>query len=275
MFRIGEFSRLARVSARQLRFYEEIGLFAPAHADPQTGYRYYRASQLPDLARIIVLKELGLSLEQIRDVVRANAGAEELRRMLLARRNQVMQTLEGETQRLRQIETRIAQIESHGAAVDDVVIRAEPARPFLSLRRTVASFQAARGLIAELATHARALLPAGRPARLVAIAHSQAFEPGELDVEFGYALEGAGTLEHPVLRMRELEAVEQMATCVRIGLPEEAHLVTGKIAGFLEAGGYEIAGPGREVFLQPPDPQRMHESIVEMQFPVRSAVMRE
>ena len=38
MFRIGDFSRLARVSARQLRFYEEMGLFAPAHADPQTGF---------------------------------------------------------------------------------------------------------------------------------------------------------------------------------------------------------------------------------------------
>src|SRR5262245_58518657 len=101
MFRIGDFSRIARVSARQLRFYEEIGLFRPAHADPQTGYRYYRASQLGELNRIIVLKELGFSLEQIGAIVASNAGAAELRGLLLSRRNEVLGALEAESQRLR------------------------------------------------------------------------------------------------------------------------------------------------------------------------------
>ena len=59
MFRIGEFSRIARVSARLLRFYDEIGLLTPAHADPQTGYRYYTVTQLAQLNRILVLKDSG------------------------------------------------------------------------------------------------------------------------------------------------------------------------------------------------------------------------
>src|SRR5688572_21821780 len=135
MFRIGDFSRIARVSARQLRFYEEIGLFRPAHADAQTGYRSYKASQLAELNRILVLKELGFSLEQIREVLGAGVGPAELRGMLLARRNEVVQRLEEESQRLRHIETRIAQIESQGAlTAEDVIVRAEPARRFLSLR---------------------------------------------------------------------------------------------------------------------------------------------
>ena len=46
MFRIGDFSRIARVSARLLRFYDEIGLLRPMHADSRTGYRYYSAEQL-------------------------------------------------------------------------------------------------------------------------------------------------------------------------------------------------------------------------------------
>lgn len=270
MFRIGDFSRIARVSARQLRFYEEIGLFRPAHADPQTGYRYYRAAQLAELNRIIVLKELGFSLEQIREVLARGPGAAELRTLFLARRNEVLQTLEAEGQRLRHIETRIAQIETQGAlSAEDVILRAEPARAYLSLRRTVGSFGAARALIGELQAHAGRLLPATLPRQLVAVAHSPAFESEELDVEFGYAIRGAAPVEHPVLRLRELEAVACMATCVRVGLPEDAHLVTAKIGEFLEAGGYVLAGPSREVFLQPPDPARMHESIVEMQFPVR------
>jgi DNA-binding transcriptional MerR regulator len=273
MFRIGDFSRIARVSARLLRFYEEIGLFAPAHTDPQTGYRFYKASQLAELSRIVVLKDLGFSLEQIRGMLRAPPGAPELRSLLLARRNEVVQTLEAEQQRLRHIETRIAQIESQGAlSAEDVVVRAEPARPYLSLRRTVGSFAAARGLIAELKQHAREALRGERPGALVAIAHSPQFEAEEIDVEFGFVLERAPRrVEHPGLRLRELEAVERMAICVRVGLPEDAHLVTAKIGQFLEGSGDALAGPSREFFLQPPDPQRMHESIVEMQFPIARA----
>jgi len=74
------------------------------------------------------------------------------------------------------------------------------------------------------------------------------------------------------LSMRDVPAVERMAVCVRIGLPEHAHLVTGKIARFVESNGYVLSGPSREVFLQLPRPDRMHESVVEMQFPIaRSA----
>jgi DNA-binding transcriptional MerR regulator len=272
MFRIGDFSRIARVSARQLRFYEEIGLFRPAHADPQTGYRSYRASQLAELNRIVVLKDLGFSLERIGEILRAGVGPGELRNLLLARRNEVVQKLEEEGQRLRHIETRIAQIETQGAlSADDVVVRAEPARAFLSLRRTVGSFGAARALIAELRELAGGLLPAGMARQLVAVAHSPAFEAEALDVEFGYAIEKPVPVSHPVLRLRELEAEAHMAVCVRVGLPEDAHLVTAKVGEFLETGGYSLAGPGREVFLAPPDPARMHESVVEMQFPVRPA----
>jgi effector-binding domain-containing protein len=59
-----------------------------------------------------------------------------------------------------------------------------------------------------------------------------------------------------------------MASCVRVGLPELAHLITGKIGRYVEALGYQFAGPGREVFLQPPRFDRMEESVVEMQFPI-------
>jgi effector-binding domain-containing protein len=59
-----------------------------------------------------------------------------------------------------------------------------------------------------------------------------------------------------------------MATCVRIGLPEDAHVVTAKIGRFIEMSGDVLAGPGREVFLRPPRLDRMHEAVVEMQFPI-------
>jgi DNA-binding transcriptional MerR regulator len=269
MFRIGDFSRIARVSARLLRFYDEIGLFVPAHADPQSGYRYYTVAQLGELNRILVLKDLGFNLDQVREIVSKNIDPAELRKMLLLRRNDVERTLAVETQRLRQIETRILQIETEGTlTADDVVVRAEPARDIISLRRTVPSFAAARSLIGELREQSRRWVPRNG-LMLVGVAHSPAFEADEIDVEFGLVLPDGSELEPPMsspLRRRTLEAVARLATCVRVGLPEDAHLVTARIGRFLEIHGDSLAGPSRELFLKPPDPERMHESVVEMQF---------
>jgi len=273
MFRIGDFSRVARVSARLLRFYDEIGLLEPARADAQTGYRYYTLAQLGELNRIVVLKELGFELEQVREILKSGVGAGQLRQMLLLRRNDAERRLEQEAQRLRQIEARIAQLETDGSlSADDVVVRAEPAAQLLSLRRTVPSFAEAVALIGELRERSRPLAAQLRGATLVAVAHAPQFEADAIDVEMGWRLAPQVAIEVPAgtgLGVRTLEAAERMATCVRVGPPEVAHLVTAKIARYLAASGDELAGPGREVFLQPPDPARLHEAVVEMQFPVR------
>ncbi len=273
MFRIGEFSRIARVSSRLLRFYDGTGLFVPVHADPQTGYRYYSVGQLAQLNRILVLKELGFDLTKVRSMLDAKVSAAELHSMLLQRRKDAENALATETQRLRYIETRIMQLETEGVlSSEDVVFRSEPSHQFLSIRRTVPSFEAARNLIAQLRTLAQPILPKGFSRRLVAVAHSQHFEADELDVEFGYAFDHGVQWSVPStgpLQLRVLEPIDRMAVCVRVGLPEHSHLVTAKVGRFLESAGDTLAGPSREVFLQPPDLAKMHEAVVEMQFPTQ------
>lgn len=280
MFKIGEFSRIARVSARLLRFYDEIGLLAPGVVDPSTGYRYYTSSQLVRLNRILVLKELGLSLEQIGAVIDSAASAAELRAMLLVRRADAERALAEEAARLKLIESRIAQLDAGAAPLDDVLIRAEPAHPVLTVRDTVPSFVAAREIIGELAREVPRVLPRAALGPLVGIAHSAEFEPDAIDVELGFVLPADAAQKLPVtlptiggrvLALRELPAAAHMAVCVRVGLPEHAHLITARIGRFVETNGYRLAGPSREVFLKPPRPERMEESIVEMQFPVEAA----
>lgn len=67
-FKIGEFSRLNRVTVKTLRYYEEIGLLVPYETDEWTGYRYYSVEQFQQVNTIIYLKQLGFSLEEIRDL---------------------------------------------------------------------------------------------------------------------------------------------------------------------------------------------------------------
>lgn len=56
MLKIGEFSKLSRVSVRMLRHYDEVGLLAPSEVDPMTGYRYYSERQLIAAGRIAALR---------------------------------------------------------------------------------------------------------------------------------------------------------------------------------------------------------------------------
>lgn len=269
MFRIGDFSRIARVSCRLLRHYEELGLIAPARTDVHTGYRCYSAAQLPQLNRILALRELGFSLEEIGRMVQEGVSAAELRGMLALRRAQVARNVETESLRLRQIESHIAQIETDGdAAPNDVLVRPEPERRILSFRRTLPSFAEGVRTLAGLAAQA----PRGAGS-LLAIAHSAEFEPEGIDVELGFLATDASppemTLKDGVtLTSRMLPAVERLACCVRVGPPQDAHLVTARIGRYVETNGWRLGGPNRELFLQRPDPARMQDSVVEMQFPL-------
>jgi DNA-binding transcriptional MerR regulator len=275
MFRIGDFSRIARVSARLLLL-RRARPVTPAHADPHSGYRFLHDRQLAQLNRITVLKELGFSLEQIGDILKTPPAASDLRNMLLLRRkDRDERAMAREPFRVLHL---IERLTSGGAgralvtsAAHSIATHGTRHR-LLSLRRTVASFAEARALIGVLREESRPLLPKRHDCPLVVIAHAPQFEADELDAEFGYCVEALSPAAPPkssLLQLRELAAVPRMAVCVRVGLPEDAHLVTAKVGRFLAANGDTLRRALREAFLRPPDPQRMHESVVEMQFPVR------
>jgi heterodisulfide reductase subunit B len=67
MYKIGELSQLCRLPVKTLRYWADIGLLVPDEVDRFTGYRYYNASRLADCCRIVALKELGFTLEEIPD----------------------------------------------------------------------------------------------------------------------------------------------------------------------------------------------------------------
>src|SRR5688572_14606595 len=191
MFRIGEFSRIARVSARLLRYYDELGLLKPGVVDSASGYRYYTSAQLQRLNRILVLRDLGLTLEQIVGVIDQDASADQLRAMLELRRADAERALAEEATRLRQIEARIAQLETGGEGdLDDVLMRAEPARRIVAVRDTVGSFVEARVIIGELVRTLPKRLPRDMLGSIIGIAHSAEFEPDAIDVELGFVLTG-------------------------------------------------------------------------------------
>ena len=69
MLRIGEFSKLAKISIKALRYYDKIGLLKPAMVDSATQYRYYAEEQLETARLILMYKDAGLSNEMITKLI--------------------------------------------------------------------------------------------------------------------------------------------------------------------------------------------------------------
>lgn len=101
MLRIGDFARLARVTIKALRHYDEAGLLRPAHVDRTTGYRYYRPEQLDALNRILLLRDLGFALS---DIARLVDAPDLLDAALDRRRAALVDTLAQDRARLRRLD---------------------------------------------------------------------------------------------------------------------------------------------------------------------------
>ncbi len=275
MFRIGEFSIIAQVSGRLLRYYDEIGLLAPEFTDAQTGYRYYSARQLPRLNRILASKELGFSLEQIARLLEHDISADELRGMLTLRKAQIEQSVHEETERLRVVESRLQQIEAHGLIPEpDVVLKSVPAQRFLSLREVLPGMDAVRRRVQNIYAIVPAALGVIHLGHIAVVIHSSLFDSEAFDLEIGYLLSGKAPesvrlSEDRVLTQRELPAVETMATLVHVGPINETHREYGVLGGWLEQNDWRIVGTGREILMQLPLQSKEAEAVVEIQLPVR------
>src|SRR5690349_9778780 len=128
MIKIGEFSRMVQVPVPTLRYYDQIGLLKPVEVDRFTGYRYYTVSQLPRLHRILALRGLGFSLEQIADLLEDGLTPEQMRGMLKLRHAQISQQLAEVQSQLTEVEARLHQIEREEqiSAYDVVLKQVEP-----------------------------------------------------------------------------------------------------------------------------------------------------
>jgi effector-binding domain-containing protein len=105
------------------------------------------------------------------------------------------------------------------------------------------------------------------------VIHSESFESDRLDIELGAVLSGAAgtgaiSLNDRMLRVHTLPAISTMATVLRIGGFEQNCRSYGAIGMWVEDSGYRIAGPGREVLIQPPRADSLDDMVTEIQFPV-------
>ncbi|MBT0769918.1 MerR family transcriptional regulator [Kineosporia sp. J2-2] len=252
MFTIGDFARHGRVSVRMLRHYDRIGLLRPAAVDPATGYRSYEAGQLSRLNRIVALKELGLTLEQVRSILDERVGTGELRGMLRLRRSELEEQLRRDTARLGQVEVRLSMIEKEGfMPSEDVQIKPVPATRLAQLSAPAADFgpESISPVIGPLYEQLFARLEGAevRPSGPGVSWYEDAPDGGVI-VHAGCQVDVAPDPAYD-FEVVDLPGLERAATIVHHGPMDDVVATGQQLAFWLAAHGYRSAGYARELYL--------------------------
>jgi DNA-binding transcriptional MerR regulator len=278
MIRIGEFSKLVQVPVATLRYYDQVGLLKPVAIDRFTGYRYYSASQLPRLHRILALKGLGFSLEQIGAVLDEELTPEQMRGMLRLRHAQIGQQLADMQSQLVEVEVRLQQIEREEqlSTYDVLLKRVEPLL-VASVRAILPNHSAVGPLFGEvyeaLGAHVgEALGPHPEEGgQTLVLWYDTEHKERDVDGAAAFMLR-CRVPERGRMQVHELPATIMAATVHHgsyntIGEAHEA------ILKWIEANGYQIVGPDRELNLYHTMPIRLDDPsyVTEVQYPVEKA----
>lgn len=257
MLKIGDFSKVAQVSVKTLRYYDELKLLRAAWVDRYTGYRYYTLQQLPRLNRILALRELGFSLVQIERLLRDDLPASELQRLMQLRHAELAEQVQAEQARLARVAARLRQIEQEGRLprYEVLVKRVEP-RLVAGIRDTIAGYEDIGALFAEindhLAGHNAAALP-GMP--YMALYYDAEYREQGIDVEAAVPISPALRVSHALasrgrVQIHELPALDEAASVVHTGAYSSVSAAYRALMAWSQTHGYRLGGPSRELYLQ-------------------------
>ncbi|GAA5142784.1 MerR family transcriptional regulator [Nocardioides marinquilinus] len=265
MMTIGEFARYGGVSVRMLRHYDALGLLVPASVDATTGYRSYSAAQFPRLNRLVALKDLGFTLDQVGRVLDGGLSGDELRGMLRLRHEELEAQVDDDRRRLAAVARRLRAIEQEGRMSElEYVEKEVGALRLASLSERVTAMEQIGGMVGALFQRLGAELGgAGVP---MSGPPGAVYDPGPdgVTVTVGWPTTRA---ELPGdLAVLDLPATPAITTVHR-GAIEGIGETWQSLETEVESRGLQPGGPGREVYLES-DPGG-EGWVVELQQPLR------
>lgn len=276
MLKIGDFSKLSLVSVKALRYYDERGLLKPAHVDPSTSYRFYSASQLTRLHRILAMKDMGLDLSQIAFLLDQEPTPDQIRGMLRLKQVELhRQLVEGQAQ-LTRIEAWLDTFEQEAIMPAYDVVRKSVAPLRVAQARGIAPKMEQPELGMTLGRLFAEVMQAltGQGAAIAGPGITLFYDPDyrEHDIDVGACLAFTGELrENEQVNVIELPAVETMACVIHHGSFTSMHQAYHAILGWIEANGYRVNGPNRELNLEFEPGGDESKFVTEIQFPVEKA----
>lgn len=278
MLKIGDFSQIGRVSVRMLRHYDDLGLLKPARVDRFTDYRYYTIEQLPRLNRILALKDLGLPLERIADLLQNDLPLEQLQQLLRSKQEELHQQLQDTQARLNRLSAQLDRLEQEGQlSAYDVLVKSVPACCIASARHIVPSapeMPKYRGmLIRQLYAWLKKqnITPIGYE---IVLYHIAEYTETNIDMEFSIAIPESSPprrdSEPTAIIIRQLPAIAQVASVVHNGMMRDVTQAIAALFTWMSTNGYTSSGEIREIHLFGAETVRVKDEpvVVELQIPI-------
>lgn len=241
MFRIGDFSKLSRISIRMLRHYNELGLLIPDHIDDFTGYRYYKASQLTVAGRIQVLKGLGFGIPAIKKILAEYDDAESLRKHLIIQHAQMQEEEEVLHKKLALLQNTIQRLGKDRVTMNyDVTLKVIPERYVASLRDVIPAYDQEGELWARLGNEVGDRLQMSSPCYSLAVFHDEGFKDSDVDVEIQISVTGNyEDTEH--VRFKKVAPIT-VASAILTGSYALLREINESIANWISDNEYEFDG---------------------------------
>lgn len=267
MIPIGDFARLGQVSVRMLRHYDRIGLLAPASVDLYSGYRSYAAEQLARLNRIVALKGLGFTLEQVGSALDNGLDPDELRGMLRLRRAELEHEESLAQARLGGVEHRLRLIEQENAMSDtEYVVKSLPSVRLAAKKATVESQPQIASFVGPAFGELAPAVQAAGGGLDVAMAQYDMGDAG-IEVTVGYGFGG------PVLGAEtvDLPSAERAVCAVHLGSMDGIGAAWQALARWVQDQGWSTNGPCRENYVKASPDDDQSTWVTELQQPVVTA----
>ncbi|EOI04892.1 hypothetical protein UAY_00663 [Enterococcus moraviensis ATCC BAA-383] len=264
MLSIGDFSKVSQVSAKTLRYYDEINLLKPTFTDAASGYRYYDVGQLETILLIKRLKEYTFSLDEIKVILESEQDQELLQVAINKKKKEITQKMQNYSLLLERIADDLATLERGNKLMSylnsiEVKLTEVPEMNILYLRKQMNVNEYGK-YIGELFGRltAEKFTPTGPP---LTIYHSPDFNPENSDME----------LAVPIVEKNEQTRVFPTCLCatsIYTGPYTELASVYSKMLKWIEEQGYKMNGAPFEIYQTDPNTTDPDKNIVEVYFPV-------
>jgi len=262
------------VSVKALRYYDELGLLKPARVDELTSYRYYSASQLTRLNRILAMKDMGLSLEQIALLLDKELTPDQIRGMLRLKQVELHQQLEEGRDRLARIEAWLQAFEQEVTMpAYDVVLKKVAPLQVAQVRGVAPGMEQLGPVLDRLFDQVLGYVSQhGATPVGPAITVYYDIEDHEHDISVGACVSFEGELrDGEQVKVGSLPAVETMASVIHHGSFSTLNQAYNALLKWIETNGYHISGPNRELNLEYERGGDQSKFVTEIQVPVEKS----
>lgn len=269
MLKIGDFSKLARISIRMLRHYNEIGLLVPESIDESNGYRYYREGQLPFAERIKVLRSMGFSLVMVKEILEHYEDPEAFAKFLKVKKTELLEQEKELANQMRLLDSALNRLREEGTMMNyHVTCKTLPRRYVASVRQVIPAYNREGDLWRVLEEVKDQNLKMANPCYSIAIFHDEGFKESNPDVEIQITVEGDyQDTDHVVFKT--VEPI-QIASATYQGSYDYITKANHAVAKWIADNGYDFDGKSFCIYhVSPAETNDPNQLVTEVCFPVK------